>query len=133
MLGLEFLTQCRPCYEIKSLVYSVIYWLDYDKLISTLKESTMDYMHFCFLRDKNRSVIDEFEVVPCEFCPGQKHTKFTCPKLHFIPLAQHVIHKEMHRIKVGKCKRRPATNLRGKKEKISSLKYKQAFSDIIET
>ena len=93
LLGLEFLTRCRPSFEIKSLVYSVIYWLDYEQLITTLKESTMDYMHFCFVRDKQRSELDEFEVVPCEFCPGKKHTKFNCPKLHFVPLTQHVIHK----------------------------------------
>lgn len=68
LLGLEFLTRKRPNYEIKSLEYSVIYHLEYEKLIKNLKESQMDYHHFCFLRDKDRTNIDEFEVYPCEYC-----------------------------------------------------------------
>ena len=65
ILGLEFLTRFRPMYEIKSMEYSVIYSLSYDDLISILKESHMDYLHFCFLRDKNKSTLDEFEVLRC--------------------------------------------------------------------
>lgn len=93
LLGLEFMTRRRPIYEVKSLEYSVIYQLEYEKLIKNLKESEMDYHHFCFLRDKDKTVIDEFEVFPCEHCPKQFHTKFSCPKLHFIPLKQMVIYK----------------------------------------
>ena len=58
ILGLEFLTRFRPAYEIKSLEYSVVYSLAYDNLIEVLKESNMDYMLFCLLRDRNRSTID---------------------------------------------------------------------------
>jgi len=65
ILGLEFLTRKRPIYEIKSLEYSVIYRLSYDDLTNILRESQMDYLLFCLLRDKNRSIPDEFEVYNC--------------------------------------------------------------------
>lgn len=61
----------------------------------------MDYLHYCFLRDRNKSMIDEYEVFSCEFCKS-KHTKFTCPKLHFIPIQQHVIYKEQRYEKLGR-------------------------------
>ena len=106
ILGLEFLTRHKPNYEIKSLEYSVIYSLSYDDLISILKDSHMDYLLFCFLRDKNKSTPDEFEVLECEICKnGQKHTKFSCPRLHYIPLHQIVIYKENHSSKISKNKR----------------------------
>ena len=72
----------------------MIYKLSHDDLLNILRESSMDYLHFCFLRDKNKSNIDEFEVLNCELCKkDQKHTKFTCPKLHYVPLHQMVIYK----------------------------------------
>ena len=60
VLGLEFLVRRRAVYEIKSLEYSVIYSLGYEELIGILKESHLDYTMFCFLRDKNKSNLDEF-------------------------------------------------------------------------
>lgn len=60
VLGLEFLTRFRPIYETKSLEYSVVYSLNYDELIGILRDSHMDYLHFCVMRDKNRSIPDEF-------------------------------------------------------------------------
>ena len=102
ILGLEFLTLRRPNYEIKSLEYSMIYFLSYDGLISTIKESPMDYLHFCFIRDKNKCVLDEFEVLLCEFCKNKKHTKFTCPRLHYTPIHQLVIFKEQRKEKINK-------------------------------
>lgn len=43
---------------MKSLVYSVLYYLDHDKLIDILKESPMDYELYSYLRDKNKNVLD---------------------------------------------------------------------------
>jgi hypothetical protein len=81
----------------------VVYSLSYDDLVTTLKESQMDYIHFCFLRDKNKTTLDEFEVLTCDICKdGKKHTKFNCPKLHFIPFKNMVIHKDSHRNKTAK-------------------------------
>ena len=73
----------------------------------------MDYHLFCFLRDKNRSIRDEFEVFKCGMCKNnQKHTKFTCPKLHFTPYHQIVIFKENNKVKKGKNKRSKDKNAR---------------------
>ena len=58
ILGLEFLTRQRPLYETKSIEYSVIFSLPYEDLLNILKESQMDYLHFCFLRDKSKSTPD---------------------------------------------------------------------------
>ena len=45
-------------------------------------------------------------MLPCEVCKGNhKHTKFTCPKLHYIPLEQIVIHKSNYKEKRLRNKR----------------------------
>ena len=94
ILGLEFITRSRPLYETKSLSYSVIYSLPYEDLLSILRESQMDYVHFCFLRDRTMTSLDQFEVFNCTICKNSKtHTKFMCPKLHFNPIKQIVINK----------------------------------------
>lgn len=82
----------------------------------------MDYIHFCFLRDKNKSTPDEFEVLDCDQCKrGIKHTKFTCPKLHFIPIKQMSIYKDIHHSKTSKNKRNQNKRLRILLQKQNSL------------
>ena len=39
LLGLEFLTQKKNNYEIKSKEYSIVYFLEHEKLVQALKES----------------------------------------------------------------------------------------------
>jgi hypothetical protein len=34
--------------------------MEFENLINTLKDSQMDYLHYCFLRDRNKSILDEF-------------------------------------------------------------------------
>lgn len=67
----------------------------------------MDYEMYAFLRDKNKTCIDEFEVMKCENCQT-KHTKFLCPKLHFIPFSQLVVNRFLYKQAKGK-------NIRNKK------------------
>ena len=90
----------------------------------------MDYHHFCFLRDKNKSTLDEFEVYPCEYCPGKHHTKFTCPKLHFIPLKQLVIYKEQSKERKSRNPRSTGDELRNLTDKFYTLKNFQAINKI---
>lgn len=52
----------------------------------------MDYELYAYLRDKNKYIIDQMEVLKCEFCKT-RHTKFQCPRIHFIPIPMHVIDK----------------------------------------
>ena len=62
------MTRKKNNFEIKSKEYSVVYVLGFEKLMQTLKESEMDYHHFCYLRDKNETNTNEYEVFDCEFC-----------------------------------------------------------------
>lgn len=86
--------------------------------MNILRESDMDFEMYSYLRDKNKNILNEFEIFPCEFCP-QKHTKFECPKLHFIPITQHVIFKNLHKEKTGKNVRK--SDPRVMNEKFKSL------------
>jgi hypothetical protein len=60
LTSLDFISKVRPLYEIKSLKFSVLYQMDYNRFIEVFKESDMDYELFCFLRDKIRNIPDEF-------------------------------------------------------------------------
>lgn len=91
----------KAMYEIKSLEYSIIYFLDIDTLRSILKGSDMDYELYCLLRDKCSNIPDEYELFKCSICRNH-HTKFTCPKIHYIPIKQHVTNKYIHRFKTAK-------------------------------
>lgn len=117
LINLHFITKRRPNFEVKSLVYSVLYHLEFEKLIAILEESPMDYELYSYLRDKNKNVIDELEVFPCEYCKT-KHTKFNCPKLHFIPITQHVINKHLRAYSIGKNSRNKHTVFRKKYEHV---------------
>jgi hypothetical protein len=101
LIGLNFITFKKPNYEVKSLVYSINYSLSYDRLIASMQKSRGDYEYFCFLRDKNKNMPDEFEILPCASCKTN-HTKFDCPKLHFIPITQHVVNKYLRNCKIDK-------------------------------
>lgn len=43
LLNTNFITRNRSPYGIKSLVYSVLYYLGYDDLLEILKETHLDY------------------------------------------------------------------------------------------
>jgi hypothetical protein len=47
LLNTNFITKNRSPYGIKSLVYSVLYYLDYQNLIDILKETSIDYELYC--------------------------------------------------------------------------------------
>lgn len=59
-INLHFITKKRQNFEVKSLVYSIFYFLEHNKLIDILNESPMDFELYSYLRDKNKNVIDEF-------------------------------------------------------------------------
>jgi hypothetical protein len=35
-----------------------MYFMPFDQLISILKESQMDYLHYCYLRDRSKTTLD---------------------------------------------------------------------------
>lgn len=102
LTSLDFISKQRPPYQIKSLSFSVLLNLAYEQFIEVFRQSDLDYELYCFLRDKIRNIPDEFEVLPCEFCGKFRHFKFSCPRLHYAPLSQNVLNKELHREKVGR-------------------------------
>jgi hypothetical protein len=53
LLSLSFINTPRLTYEIKSLEYSILYFLDFESIMSILKESEMDHELYCLLRDKS--------------------------------------------------------------------------------
>ena len=57
------------------------------------------------MRDKCKNIPDEFEILKCRHC-NTNHTQFDCPKLHFIPITQHLVNKHLHQCRVGRCRRR---------------------------
>lgn len=61
----------------------------------------MDYELYCLMRDKALNMPDDFELFSCEICKG-KHTKFNCPKLHFIPIKQHIAYRYIYKVKKDK-------------------------------
>ena len=60
LVSLGFIRHFRPLYEIKSLEYSILYFLDHDDILSILKGSDMDYELYCLLKDKCSHIPDEF-------------------------------------------------------------------------
>ena len=53
ILSLSFLKRKILTYDIKSLYYSVFYYLTYEDLMKSLKICDMDYEFFLFMKDKD--------------------------------------------------------------------------------
>lgn len=80
----------------------------------------MDYEFFCTLRDRMKSIPDEFEVFLCEVCQG-KHLKALCPKLHYIPYHETIIHKYLRNEQIQ-------SNWRNSfKRELKDVKFQNAF------
>ena len=58
ILSLNFITKRQLPYEIKSLQYSSFYYLDFQTLISTLKENISDFYYYSYMRDKIKNIPD---------------------------------------------------------------------------
>lgn len=88
-------------FKIKSLHYSIVYFIGVDEAKEIMKNVSTDFENYCQIKDKSKHTLDEFEVVPCQYCPTD-HTKMGCPKLHYSPLYQMVVYKYLRNIKVFK-------------------------------
>lgn len=91
----DFITLARQSYDIRSKDYSIVHRLRFEDFKAILVNFAKDYEFYCFLRERSKYILDEYETVRCERCSA-KHTKFDCPKLHFIPLKEHIIQRELH-------------------------------------
>lgn len=58
LVSLGFIRHFTPLYEIKSLEYSILYFLNHEDILSILKGSEMDYELYCLLKDKGSNIPD---------------------------------------------------------------------------
>jgi hypothetical protein len=58
------------------------------------------------VRDREAYMINELELEKCQHCPRQYHSVFLCPKLHYCPLKQQVLNKEIFNSKYMNYQRR---------------------------
>ena len=54
--------------------------------------------------DRSNHILDEYEFLECSECKT-KHSRMRCPRIHFIPIKQHVINKYLTMVKKTKNKR----------------------------
>lgn len=85
-------------YDIKSLSYSVISYIDKETFQTSIRQSQQDFEFYRQMLDKCKYKINEFGVTLCKFCPNKKHTVFECPRLHFIPF-RHTVPIQYYRKK----------------------------------
>jgi hypothetical protein len=92
--------------------------------MAVLRESNLDFEMYCQLRDKSKHKLDEFEVFPCKNCKT-RHTKFLCPRLHFMPLGKHVIDRYLTDQKVDANERITSFDRHRASKESCLLKYLQ--------
>jgi hypothetical protein len=52
LLSLGFIKSKNVVCDIKSLTYSILFYLSNEDLMDILKQSKMDYEHFCLMKDR---------------------------------------------------------------------------------
>lgn len=75
ILSLNFITKRQLPFEFKSLEYSSFYFMEFTKLISSLRENDSDFQYYAFMRDKHNNLPDEFEPRKCPHCQDRFHYK----------------------------------------------------------
>lgn len=106
MISLGFLKNRKFRFALKSKEYSVLYYLTREDFESCLKENEFDYQLWCSAKDKDEYLFGENEIYECKVCQkDEKHDPFDCPKLHYLPIKQHIINKHLHDIKMKKMSR----------------------------
>lgn len=58
ILTLDFIKNKTLNYNIKSQTYSVLYFLNREKFMESIRPSEMDYQLFCLLRDRSEHIIE---------------------------------------------------------------------------
>ena len=58
MLSLGFIKSMNVVCDIKSLTYSILFFLSNEDLMEILKQSKIDYEHFCLMRDREDCLLN---------------------------------------------------------------------------
>lgn len=96
LVSIGFVRPRASLHDIRSQSYSILYELEKEAIIAILKQSRLDYEHYCVLRDRSEHMLGEDEPHACKECSHEYHLKLSCPKLHYIPLREHVINKYLY-------------------------------------
>lgn len=102
LLNLAFTKRRRQDYYLRSLAYSIIYYLENEDFENYLRQNSLDYEHYCLLRDKLEIGINPDELYECDKCQHECHTKFQCPRLHYIPNHMLIVSRYLEKIRISK-------------------------------
>jgi hypothetical protein len=58
IISLEFIKRKFFEFDVKSLSYGIIYFMEEHDFMVCLKETAMDYELFCIMRDKDESILN---------------------------------------------------------------------------
>lgn len=98
LISLGFIKNKKFNFQLKSLDYSLIYYLSRTEFEECLKQNSFDYQLWCSARDKDEYLLDENEIYECKICEkGICHDPHGCPKMHYIPIKQHVVFKYLNK------------------------------------
>jgi hypothetical protein len=89
--SLDFLLDRPLSYDIKCIDYTIFYKVSLKSFLSILENYPYDYEYYFMIKEKDKFLLNEFEIEKCHICQNERHTMFKCPRLHYIPLKQHVI------------------------------------------
>ena len=106
VLSLDFIKNKEINFDIRSVNYSIVYFLEMGKFLESLRSCSMDYQLYCMLRDKNDNILDENNLYHCSICKTSYHNKFQCSRLHYRPLKEVVILKHIGKMKRSRNDRR---------------------------
>ena len=71
-----------------------------------LRLKKVDFEYFFTVKDQEKEDLNEYEFFTCELCEeGINHSKFRCPKLHYMPYHQTIIYKSLMAEKKDRNKR----------------------------
>ena len=89
--SLDFLLDQPLNYDIKCIDYTIFYKVGLKAFLSILENYPYDYEYYFMIKEKDKFLLNEFEIEKCHICLNERHTMFKCPRFHYIPLKQHVI------------------------------------------
>jgi|JI6StandDraft_1071083.scaffolds.fasta_scaffold09392_10 hypothetical protein len=74
---------------------------DFEEVVRMTKT---DFEKYCALRDQD-SFDEVIEGLECRICNTKRHSKFECPRIHFVPLREIICLKYKHRCDKGEPRR----------------------------
>ena len=80
---------------MRSKAYCILYTIGIPEFENILKDKDSDFQFYHEIKHRSKHFLNEFEIINCEFC-NEKHNKFKCPRLHYMPIAQQIINRSLH-------------------------------------